>query len=666
MNKILKAVTILMVLLLCLSFTVGAAQSGETKVKTKGELVQDKIKAKDFVKYQQSHDKNTFDREVAGPLDIKVQSIKNKVPQGFEPNPDGYQTMVSYKEKNKIHIRDTEHKIETVQIAWSELATLPGFDGEKVLITHLNDAGVKDAVWVQEVYNAGGYAYLEELPFSEIIVSGFTGTYTKADTNLDFSDILNIGYTFDSDYVNYINLTVEDQYATKTDPYDINTTGLVGWWRFDEGSGTNVSDSSGSGYHGTYTGANYTTGKYNDAGEFGISGDYVNTTYSINLSTPFTISFWIARNDSWDGSDRVFGNFDSYTGYDVLVSARNTDTLRFRYGVTGDGHVIECPLSNLDQLYNVVWTHNPSVASVDYSIYRDGILINSDTWGETKNVTEFFKIGRETLVADANIDDVQIYNLILTPDEIEQLYYIKTSQLKAKTNSNATYSDYWNSSTDNPLSIPYGVGESISSLIFDEPSSIVQNGITIYDPVNMLFNTSIEIGHLENTTNVYEEVNDDSYQIFIQHIPGVNSTSGTISFTSDANDILSSPYLTTGMDTSNTNAVMSYNAATREWTVTTGTITAGTTYNYVLFGVLEGEALADITTGGFGSDNMHAYTATANDTIITGSAFRATYGDTVWGNQSNDLWSNLGPLFILAAVILVVGVIVVSVRRFRE
>ena len=36
-------------------------------------------------------------------------------------------------------------------------------------------------------------------------------------------------------------------------------TGLVGWWTFDEGSGTSANDYSGQGNTGTITGATWTT-----------------------------------------------------------------------------------------------------------------------------------------------------------------------------------------------------------------------------------------------------------------------------------------------------------------------------------------------------------------------------------------------------------------------
>jgi len=289
MNKIFKAVTILMVLLLCLSFTVGAAQSGETKVTTKEELVQDKIKAKDFVKYQQPHDKSKFDRDVAGQLNLKVMSAKNKVPKGFEVPDDGYQTMVSYKTNGKMFIRDTSHKIETIQVPWNEITSLRGWNGESVLIAHYNDYGMQDAVWVQYVYNNNGYAYLEELPFSEIIVSGFVGTYTKEDSNLNFVDTINLGEVFDSDNVNYINLTVEDQYASTTNPYDINTTDLVGWWKFDD----DYTDSSGNGNHSTNVGTVFVDGKYNNGSEFNGTS-YISLPYN-DIGSTLTYVMWLSR-----------------------------------------------------------------------------------------------------------------------------------------------------------------------------------------------------------------------------------------------------------------------------------------------------------------------------------------------------------------------------------
>jgi hypothetical protein len=46
------------------------------------------------------------------------------------------------------------------------------------------------------------------------------------------------------------------------------TQGLIGYWNFDEGTGTIAHDTSGSGYNGTVNGATWTVGKINGGVEF--------------------------------------------------------------------------------------------------------------------------------------------------------------------------------------------------------------------------------------------------------------------------------------------------------------------------------------------------------------------------------------------------------------
>ena len=41
------------------------------------------------------------------------------------------------------------------------------------------------------------------------------------------------------------------------------TAGLIGYWNFDEGSGTVAHDTSGSGFTGTVVGATWAAGKIN-------------------------------------------------------------------------------------------------------------------------------------------------------------------------------------------------------------------------------------------------------------------------------------------------------------------------------------------------------------------------------------------------------------------
>jgi len=55
---------------------------------------------------------------------------------------------------------------------------------------------------------------------------------------------------------------------TLTSTANAAVPGLVGYWTFDEGSGTTASDYSGNDNHGTITGAEWVTGQFGGALNF--------------------------------------------------------------------------------------------------------------------------------------------------------------------------------------------------------------------------------------------------------------------------------------------------------------------------------------------------------------------------------------------------------------
>src|SRR5665213_2140916 len=73
------------------------------------------------------------------------------------------------------------------------------------------------------------------------------------------------------------------------------TTGLVGWWKFDEGSGSTAIDSSGNGFNGTErTSPTYVVGKI---GPYALSlngtNQNVTTSYVQTGITQYTIAAWV-------------------------------------------------------------------------------------------------------------------------------------------------------------------------------------------------------------------------------------------------------------------------------------------------------------------------------------------------------------------------------------
>src|SRR4030067_1330761 len=70
--------------------------------------------------------------------------------------------------------------------------------------------------------------------------------------------------------------------------------GLVGWWRFDEGTGTAAGDSSGNGNNGTVYSANWVLGKYGNALSFNGLNSYVGVSSGLNCpTTAITLFCWI-------------------------------------------------------------------------------------------------------------------------------------------------------------------------------------------------------------------------------------------------------------------------------------------------------------------------------------------------------------------------------------
>lgn len=85
------------------------------------------------------------------------------------------------------------------------------------------------------------------------------------------------------------------------DPNGTLLSGLVGYWKMDEGTGTTASDSSGNGNSGaSVNGATWASWKFNFAGSFnGVNSYYDISNYS-SLATAmqnhFTYSVWVKYN----------------------------------------------------------------------------------------------------------------------------------------------------------------------------------------------------------------------------------------------------------------------------------------------------------------------------------------------------------------------------------
>jgi hypothetical protein len=93
----------------------------------------------------------------------------------------------------------------------------------------------------------------------------------------------------------------------------ISKADLVGWWKFDEGSGTTAYDSSGNGNDGTLIGnPQWVAGKIGGALEFNGTDSMIDIPYSPDMtpSKGTTMSAWVFPTDT--SRSCIVGQFEGY------------------------------------------------------------------------------------------------------------------------------------------------------------------------------------------------------------------------------------------------------------------------------------------------------------------------------------------------------------------
>ncbi|MHC4327338.1 MAG: LamG domain-containing protein [Planctomycetota bacterium] len=193
---------------------------------------------------------------------------------------------------------------------------------------------------------------------------------------------------------------------------------LVGWWRLDETSGTIARDSSGNGNDGTLQGdPTWVVGKMAGALEFDGDGDYVDIGgVGISGVAPRTIAGWAkASTTNIPGWTTVFGFAPSGstdgTYYDIEVD----DAGNYVINVQGWAGIFG-PVDTQWHHFAVTYTGDGG----DW--YLDGQYVNSEA-GEVGTI-DYMRIGAR--LSNSNffpglVDDVRIYNKVLTIEQIQQL-----------------------------------------------------------------------------------------------------------------------------------------------------------------------------------------------------------------------------------------------------
>lgn len=228
------------------------------------------------------------------------------------------------------------------------------------------------------------------------------------------------------------------------------TSGLIGYWKLDETSGSTISDSSGSGHNGTWAdGDNTNVSDETIAGKVGTALDFQGSNHLVDLgdvsdydfsgaSDAFTLAAWVKADSIGGGQNRAViskyntvGNNRSWY-WEANTSGRMTLVMSedgtFSTS-TAVGFLTSDPLTT-GQWYHIAVTVD--AATDTFVQYVDGVAV-STYFGTTKTTIDDIHSGSARVSIgqrvdegfdpwDGIIDDVRIYNRALSAAEVNQLY----------------------------------------------------------------------------------------------------------------------------------------------------------------------------------------------------------------------------------------------------
>jgi hypothetical protein len=219
----------------------------------------------------------------------------------------------------------------------------------------------------------------------------------------------------------------------------MTTAGLVGYWKFDEGNGTKVKDSSDHGNDGiVYNGSEicasppiseagcpeWVDGKFGRGLSFDGLDDYVNCsiTESLNISYAITLEAWV-KEQGYENNPYVLTKESGYSGWTIHIYSPNNMTYSYVYNgsaaaTVGFGLI---PLNEWHHLATVVNTNENYIRS-----YKDGASFEFVPW-----VGGFISSGPTNLRFGVNfngsVDEVRVYNRALSEEEIKENHHVQAS-----------------------------------------------------------------------------------------------------------------------------------------------------------------------------------------------------------------------------------------------
>lgn len=211
---------------------------------------------------------------------------------------------------------------------------------------------------------------------------------------------------------------------------DPTENGLIGYWKFDELSGTVARDSSGNNNHGTrsgtgtvWSGSSLNTNiMFTNSGAIRLNGsnDYFDTTSSSVFAFgtgDFTWSIWINPDNFSRYQHMLARDGDQSTG---ALKANVGDGVIYYYSTAFTTYGTITAALQARAWNHVVLVRNSNVAA----IYLNGVLQGTKAGFDDNFSSSYFRFGNgwPGEFTDGAIDDIRIYNRALSVNEVANLY----------------------------------------------------------------------------------------------------------------------------------------------------------------------------------------------------------------------------------------------------
>ncbi|MDR3572161.1 MAG: RHS repeat-associated core domain-containing protein [Candidatus Pacebacteria bacterium] len=335
--------------------------------------------------------------------------------------------------------------------------------------------------------------------------------------------------------------TVTTTYATST----LNNS-VVSYWKLDGNSNDAAGGNNGSDSNITYSNGN---GIINQGAGFNGSSSEITTTFSsFGSFATGTVSAWVKFNSLSSGE--IIGEWDVYPGHILALLTDGTNLSCNRGAVTTNAQS-SYPISNFSTgiWYNIVCTVSVSGGIASTQLYVNGTAVGTnvssagtlDTGSKALSLGSDYYNGAWGGFLNGDIDEVGIWNRLLTPGEITQLYnsgvgvpYPFVTATSSTTTGSTALQD---------LNYTYDPVGNITSRVDNSANGYGQQVTYTYDQLNRLLSASTTLSN----SNSYDQT--FAYDLLGNLLTGPN---GTYSYTGNTGsnyanpDAVTQTVLTTG------------------------------------------------------------------------------------------------------------------------